>query len=152
MSNNSAVTVDASTILKFVLYDEVMHLQAVALIEDLVQRNTKLLAPSIFTYECDSVIRRHVHLKVLSSDDANEIRQLIAALGIVVIHDASIFERAWQIASEYKQPRVYDAAYAAFAETRKLDLWTADTKFYNAVQKELDFVKCVKSYKPHITS
>lgn len=148
MSDKSAVVLDAGTVLKFMLYDELLHEQAAALIGGLVERGVNLRAPSLFAYECDSVIRRHVHLKVLSLDDAREIRQLIAALGVAVTYDASILERAWETADTYGQPRAYDATYAAFAESRGLDLWTADKRFYNAVAAALPFVKFVGNYRP----
>lgn len=146
MSNKSAVVLDASTVLKFMFYDELLHVQAAALMGKLIERGAKLYAPSIFAYECDSVIRRHVHLKVLSPDDAQETRSLIAALGIAVTYDANVLERAWEIANVYSRARTYDATYAAFAEARSLDLWTADKHFYNAVKDGLPYVKYVGEF------
>jgi len=62
-------------------------------------------------------------------------------------HDATILDRAYEIATSYGQPRTYDASYAAFAEARGLDLWTADKRFYNAVAAALPFVKFVGNYQ-----
>lgn len=140
---------DASAALTFALDDEKHHAQAVALVAALVKRGLRLCAPSIFAYECDSVIRRRVHLGTLTPDAAKEARELIAALGVEIVYDPASRERAYQIAEQYDQPRVYDAAYAAFAEARGLELWTDDERFYNAVttgKKPLGFVKFVGNY------
>jgi predicted nucleic acid-binding protein len=47
----------------------------------------------------------------------------------------------------YDQPAIYDSYYLALAEQRGCDLWTADTKFFNAV-KGHPRVKHIKDYKP----
>jgi len=41
--------------------------------------------------------------------------------------------RAFQIARDYEQPRVYDASYAAHAGARGLELVTTDKPFFEAV-------------------
>lgn len=127
------VAVDASAALAFALKAEKHHAQAVALVSDLAARGVSLCAPSLFAYECDSVIRRLVFSGALTSEKADEAREIIAALGVDVVHDAAILERAYIIATDYGQPRAYDAAYAAFAEARGVDLWTDDERFYNAI-------------------
>jgi predicted nucleic acid-binding protein len=141
------VVMDASAVIAFVLLDEKHHGQAVALVGALVKGDVELCAPSIFAYECDSVIRRRVHLGTLSPEAAKEARELIVALGVEVSYDPAIGERAYAIATQYDQPRVYDAAYAAFAEARGLELWTEDERFYNAVSGALPFVKFVGNFK-----
>jgi predicted nucleic acid-binding protein len=150
MSDNptgqSRVVMDASAAVAFVLKAEKHHGQAVALVSDLVKRDVTLCAPSIFVYECDSVIRRLVFTGALTPDQADEARKLISALGVDVIHDAAILDRAYQIAAERNQPRAYDAAYAAFAQARGLELWTDDERFYNAVSGALPFVKFIGHY------
>lgn len=141
------VVMDASAVIAFALDDEKHHAQAVALVADLAARGVRLCAPSIFAYECDSVIRRRVHLGTLAPDAAKEARELIAALGVEVSYDPAIGERAYAIATQSDQPRVYDATYAAFAEARGLELWTEDERFYNAISGALAFVKFVGNFK-----
>ncbi|MBI3329625.1 MAG: hypothetical protein HYZ81_23335 [Nitrospinae bacterium] len=42
--------------------------------------------------------------------------------------------------------RVYDASYAALAELRGCEFWTADKVCYDAVQATLSFVKYLPDY------
>jgi len=144
--NKPRVVLDASAALAFALYDEIHHAQAMALITELKERGAEIHAPSIFAYECDSVIRLKVYAGKLTSEEAQETRELIAALSVAISYDADILERAYRIATESGQPRTYDASYAAFAESRGLNLWTADKRFYNSVKNDLPFVKYVGEF------
>ncbi|MBI1928626.1 type II toxin-antitoxin system VapC family toxin [Candidatus Poribacteria bacterium] len=55
-------------------------------------------------------------------------------------------KRARQIARQFSQPRIYDSLYAALAELRGCDFWTADKAFYDAVKVGLPFVKYLPDY------
>ena len=54
--------------------------------------------------------------------------------------------RAREIARRFGQERVYDSTYAALAETRGCEFWTADYAFYMAVKDELAFVRFLAEY------
>ena len=143
------VVLDASAALAFALKDEKHHPHAVALVADLLKRELRFCAPSIFAYECDSVIRRRAHLATLTPKEAREARELMAVLGVEIAYDPECRESAYSMAERYDQPRVYDAIYAAFAEARGLELWTDDERFYNAVttgKNPIGFVKFLGSY------
>jgi predicted nucleic acid-binding protein len=43
---------------------------------------------------------------------------------------------------------VYDAYYAALAEARGCEFWTADKAFWQAVRRRLKFVKYLENFKP----
>jgi predicted nucleic acid-binding protein len=133
VSQNPKVCFDASTALAVALQDDPKHAAAVALMASLAAQNAILCAPAMFTYECDSVIRLRVYRGNLSATDATTARAIIQALGVVVEYDPGDRERAFQIATDYSQPRVYDAAYAAHAEARGVELVTADEPFFEAV-------------------
>jgi predicted nucleic acid-binding protein len=144
---------DASAAIAFALDDEPLHTQAVALVAALLKQNTVLCAPPLFENEADSVIRRRAHQGTLTNAEADTARRIIAALGISIAYDAATAERAYAIAVQYNQPRAYDATYAAFAEARGLDLWTADERFYNSVngsnaKNGLAFVRFIGAAKP----
>jgi predicted nucleic acid-binding protein len=55
-------------------------------------------------------------------------------------------QRSREIAKQFNQRKVYDATYAALAELRNCDLWTADKAFYEAVKDALSFVKYLPNY------
>jgi predicted nucleic acid-binding protein len=127
------------------LNDEPYHAQALALVAALAQREAQIIAPPFFLCECDSVIRLRIFKGVLNVTEATHAREIIAALA-VVIDDAAIYDRAFEIACLYNQPRTYDSTYAALAQARGVELWTADERFYNSVSGALPFVKFIGNY------
>ncbi len=133
MSDSDRVCLDASVALAFVLEDEPLHEQAKQLIRQWAAQNVTLCAPAMFAYECDSIIRLRVYKKALTLQKAEEARAFLDALGITIEYDASDRTRAYQIATDYDQPRAYDAAYAAHAEARGVELVTTDAPFFEAV-------------------
>jgi predicted nucleic acid-binding protein len=62
-------------------------------------------------------------------------------VGVKILSDPDIVKRARAIARRFHQPRIYDSLYAALAELRGCDFWTADKQFSDAVQAGLPFVK-----------
>lgn len=152
MSQNRLVCVDASTALAAALQDDPNHAVALALLAQLGAQNVRFCAPALFVYECDSVTRLRVRQNKLSDADAQVVRTLIDALGVQVEYDGADRDRAYQIAEQYDQPRAYNAAYAAHAEARGVELITTDAPFFEAVNGDkrpksvppLEFVKLLK--------
>ena len=130
---SKSVCVDASFALAFALKGEPLHEQAKALVRVWAGEGSTLCAPAMFAYECESVIRLRVYKGAFTQAEAEEARALIAALAVAVEFDADDQERAFQIATDYDQPRAYDAAYAAHAEARGVELVTTDAPFFEAV-------------------
>jgi predicted nucleic acid-binding protein len=139
------VCFDASTACAFALNDEPYHAQAIALVSELAKREARIIAPALFLCECDSVIRLRIFKGALNGEEATQAREIIALLA-VAIDDVAIYDRAFEIACLYNQPRTYDSTYAALAESRGVELWTADERFYNAVSGALPFVKFIGNY------
>ena len=129
----SRTVFDASAALAFVFQDEPKHAAAVELVRALAAQNVTLCAPALFAYEVDSVIRLRVWKGTLSEDDAATARAIIDALAVEIEYDESDRERAFQIARDYEQPRVYDASYAAHAQSRGFEMVTTDKPFFEGV-------------------
>ena len=127
------VCFDASAALAFALPDDPLHARAVAIISAFALQGITLSAPALFIYECDSVIRLRVWKGALTEAEAQTARAAIRALPIQIEYDGDDADRAFDIALEYRQPRCYDAAYAAHAEARGIELVTTDTPFFEAV-------------------
>lgn len=130
---NGRMGIDASVALSFAFHDDRNHVQAVALVDALNTQGMTFCAPAMFAYEVDSVVRLRQWKGELTETQAAEARSLIEALGIEVGYDPGDRDRAFEIARQYGQPRVYDAAYAAHAEARGVELVTTDAPFYEAV-------------------
>jgi predicted nucleic acid-binding protein len=58
----------------------------------------------------------------------------------------SIRQRAREIAEKFNQRSVYDSTYAALAELRNCEFWTADKVFYNAVKIDLKYMRYLPDY------
>lgn len=127
------VCFDASAALAFALKDEAQHAQALAVVRALVAQEATICAPAMFAYECESVLRLRVWKGEMTETEAAEARRFIDALGVEIEYDVADRERAFEIARQYDQPRAYDAAYAAHAEARGIELVTTDKPFHKAV-------------------
>lgn len=140
------VALDASGAAAFALPDEKHHARAQRLIADLAQQNARLIAPPLFESEADSIIRRRAYLGTLTPPAGAAALALMDALQVEIVYDPATRPRAREIAAQNNQVRVYDSTYAALAEARGLELWTADERFYNAVSGALSFVKFIGNY------
>jgi len=149
LTSPPVVCFDASMALAFVLQDEPLHAQAVAVVEELDSQGARLCSPALFAYEVDSVIRLRQWKGTLTEEEAEEARAILAAMSIQLEFDEADRNRAFEIARDYEQPRVYDASYAAHAQARGVELLTTDRPFFEAVggnkkpknEPSLSFVK-----------
>ena len=156
MSAPTTVCLDASVVLAFALADEPLHQAAKALVVAFAAQNVTFRSPAIFAYECDSVIRLRVWKQTLTPAQGQLARAAIAALPIEIEFDAADRDRAFEIATLYAQPRAYDAAYAAHAQARGLEMVTTDAPFFAAVNGDqrpasvppLDFVQLLQPTSP----
>jgi predicted nucleic acid-binding protein len=55
-------------------------------------------------------------------------------------------QRAREITEQFNLRTVYDTTYAALAELRGCEFWTADKVFYDTVKAVLTFVKSLPDY------
>lgn len=137
--------VDASLIAKLALESERDSRTARRLVRDSVAAGIRLIAPPIFPYEVDSVIRRCVYSGRLDSGYAQEAFAILDRAPVEIVNHVELRALARQIADQFNQPTVYDATYAALAQLRGCEFWTADRAFFEATASRLGFVK----YLPH---
>ena len=130
---SAAICLDASTVMALVLADEPLHDQAKVKIKALIEQGTTFYAPSLFVYECESVICLRVWKKKLTLEQAALARAAVNALPITIEFDIGDRDRAFEIATTYLQPRAYDASYAAYAEARGLEFLTIDKPFFESL-------------------
>ena len=132
--------IDASVVLKWYLTDEQYGEKALGLLEKYVSDKLDILAPSLLDYEVVN------GLVIASRMGRIEEEQLLTAvdgfvgLGIklknlsmfspYVLHYCKVYNRS-----------VYDASYLALAEDEGIPFITLDQGIYNAVRKNLQWVK-----------
>jgi predicted nucleic acid-binding protein len=138
--------VDASVAIKLVLGGERLRLHARQLYLDAATASAVLIAPPLFEAEVDSVIRSRVFAGRLNDNEAALAFEGIDRLAIQIESPFGVRQRAREISTLFRQERVYDSTYAALAELRCCEFWTADRTFHNAVSGKLTFVRFLADY------
>lgn len=134
------IVVDASVALKWYLDDEDHGQKAMNLLTRYVADEIDILAPSLLEYEVVNgliIAQRRGRIKeekVLSAIEG------FASLGITMTNLASCYSRVIHFCRTYSRS-AYDASYMAAADKEGMPLITADDGFYNAVKKDLKWIK-----------
>ncbi len=127
------VCIDASVALKLVV-DESGSGAARDLWRDWARIGCRPIAPPLFVFEVVSALRRMVVRGDLAEESACAARDRLLAMPIRLPAPAGLLQRAWDLARIHGRPQVYDSFYLALADMLDVDLWTADRRFFNAVQ------------------
>lgn len=130
------IVTDANLWLNVVLPAHPSHAAAQQLVADCLASGVKMMAPAWWEAEADSALRGMVKGGLLSSDAAREAQKLLDAAPVSIVYEPAMRTLARQIADAAKRHEVYDATYAAIAVARGCWLWTADKRFFNAMQNE----------------
>ncbi len=106
---------DASLLVRFLLFGEPGS--AIAnLWEGWLKAGVSMIAPTLIFYEVNNVLHQYVRHGKLNSHEAETPFQLGLSLNIVTMMDASLHQRALQLARIFQLPATYDAHYLALAE------------------------------------
>lgn len=127
---------DANLWLNAALPSHPFHVQARQLVRDCVASGVVMVAPAWWQAEADSALRGTVRGGGLTLDAADQAQRVLDAAPVRVVYEARLRLLARQIADATKRFEVYDATYCAVAVTRGCDFWTADKRFFNAMQNE----------------
>jgi predicted nucleic acid-binding protein len=68
------------------------------------------------------------------------------AIPVQIVEELGLRRRSREIAERFNQRLVYDSLYAALADLRQCELWTADTRFHRVVKADLMFVRHSSEY------
>jgi predicted nucleic acid-binding protein len=138
--------VDASVAIKWAIKGEPFRAKARALLPDCGKRGIMLIAPAFFTAETDSAIRRRVFQAKMTFAEAKKAFAVLDAVPVRILYSIHTRKRAREIAEQFNQATVYDATYAALAESRGCEFRTADKQFHDTVKAVLRFVKYLPDY------
>jgi predicted nucleic acid-binding protein len=137
-----SAVLDASVILKWYLLDEMYGQKALDLLHRFITKELTILSPSLLEYEVINgliIAQKRGRIK--------EEKILMAIEGFfdlqIDLRDLSHFyQRSLKYCRVYNRS-LYDASYLAMAETEGIPLITADEVLYNAVKKDLKWVKWI---------
>ena len=138
--------VDASIAVKWAVKGEPFRAKALAFLRDAGASGIRLIAPPNFISEVDSAIRKRVFNGRMSAAEAKKAYPILDAAPVEIVDMPGMLQSAREIAEQFNQRFVYDASYAALAELRGCEFWTADKEFYDAVRVKLTFVKYLPDY------
>lgn len=113
-----------------------------------IEEDVPLIAPPLFESEADSAVQYHLYHRRITTGAAARAQQLLDGLPVAIVYATGMRKRAREIAVRFNQERVYDATYAALAELRGCEFWTADKEFFMAVQEELPYVRFIGECAP----
>ncbi len=138
--------IDANIAVKWFIKGEAFRRKALKLLRESQAAGITLIAPPLFEMETDSVIQTRVVDGRTTPAVADKTLALLDTAPVVIATHPRLRQRAREIARQFHQRKVYDATYAALAELRGCEFWTADKVFYDAVKAVLSFVKYLPDY------
>ena len=128
------VCVDASLVVTLLLPDE--QTAAVEyLFSEWAHESTRLISPPLLYAEAPSAILRAQFEGRIDAEDAERAFGDFCDLGIAVVSTNDLHVRAWELAKEHGQRRIYDSMYLALAQAEGCELWTADLRLANSVAR-----------------
>ncbi len=133
---------DASVVLKWYLPDEGRGKMALDLLNRYLADDLEILAPPLLEYEVMNglvVAQRRGRLReevIISAIEG------FLNLGIKIVGVSGLYSRVLHFCRVYSRS-AYDASYLALAEAEQINFITADETLYNAVKKDLGWVKCI---------
>jgi len=138
--------VDASLGIKWVVKGEPWRKKARKFLRDSIAAGIALIAPPLFEYETESVLQGRLHSGAMIISETDIALSRLSTIGVQIFTHPDMIKRAREIARQFHQPNIYDSLYAALAELRGCEFWTADKAFYDAVKRGLLFVKYLPDY------
>jgi predicted nucleic acid-binding protein len=131
----SQTVIDASIALKLVLPNPLRD-QCRLVVADLVNEGFELVAPALWACETTSTLCKAVHFGHLAVDEGRQALAHLAALGVrLVAPDPAQNRRVFEWTLHLNRAAAYDSYYLALAEAIGGDLWTADRRLCQAVNR-----------------
>ena len=134
--------VDASLVIKWLL-SEIDSDVALTILEGWIESGTQRFAPFLMPFEVANALHRRVVDGELTTTAGADLLENVLASHIRLRQTGSLHRRALEIATELSQGAVYDAHYLALAEALDCEMWTADSRFYNAANRSAFRVRLV---------
>lgn len=148
---SDTVVVDANLALKWVLLEEDSN-TSMMLLDKWTDEGKTIIATALFAYEVTNILYRQAVIGKLTYDESR--RGLVKLFSLEIMLKFSPYEEVSAQAMEFAQlfhlPATYDAHYLALAYEEQCECWTADRRLWNAVKRELNWVRWLGEYQPEL--
>jgi predicted nucleic acid-binding protein len=134
------VVIDSSVLLATIL-PETYSDTAREKLGEWITGGARISAPLLLQYELAAILRRHVYTGKLTIEQARLHLQSLLAFDIRYFRSKHLTLRAYEIATQFNQPRAYDAHFLAVAEFLDCEFWTADERLVNSMQTTYPWVR-----------
>jgi predicted nucleic acid-binding protein len=138
--------VDASVAIKWMVKGEPFRSKARQLLRGARLQGIALIGPPLLEYEVESTLQRRLYWGRVSMEAVDASLRAFYAVSVCIVTHPDMVRRAREIARQFHQERIYDSLYAALADLRGCQFWTADKVFYEAVKEALPFVRYLPDY------
>lgn len=138
--------IDASVATKWVVKGESFRNKARQLPHSARRQGITLVGPPLLEYEVESTLQRRLYHGRTTIAAVDASLAAFYAVRVRIVTHPDVVRRAREVARQSRQERIYDSIYAALAELRGCDFWTADGAFYDAVKSALSFVRYLPDY------
>ncbi len=142
MGVSGFVVVDASLVVKWLVREDHTD-KALAVLRSWHDEEVTPAAPYLLPFEVANALHRKVLRGELSVADSTRMIAQLLSSRLELHQTAELHARALELASEFQQGAVYDAHYLVLAEEFSCELWTADQKFYRAVNDRIPNVRWI---------
>jgi predicted nucleic acid-binding protein len=131
----SSAVIDASfAMAMFVLHQKAVAAKAIH--DQSSDADVSMIAPTLWLYEVASSIQKLSYFGQISTEHTATALVLAEQFSISLIPpDFYLARRALLWSCRLGRSNAYDSLYLALAEERGCDLWTADTRLSNAVNR-----------------
>src|SRR2546423_1652818 len=143
----NVAVVDTNIVIKWVLREPDSS-KARALLTEWINKGTAIIAPALLAYEVANVLHQNVRKGQISLEEAKKALKevLLSELELDFLQDSALGIRAIELAHNFGLPATYDLHYLALAEREDCELWTADTRMWNAVKGKFAWVRWMGDY------
>ena len=143
----TALVVDASVAVKWVLTDEDFAREAATLLASGLRDGLRLVGPPLFMAEATNAIYQRLRRNDLTEEDADRGVAHIWSRPVAIMAPPDLTERAYRFVQAHRLANVYDSHYVVLAQELGAEFWTGDRRVFNSLNSVAPWVRWIGDYQ-----